>query len=373
MRPFCRPNSLLRCVLPVLFVCVLISFGVFAQTESPVRNSESLNPFGLLAEWQAPLRELSSEITKPLPPASKVSLLVKNISSLPPDEVAPFESALKAQLAAAGVRLVTGNAADTAVQLTLSEGVEGYVAVAQITSNINEEVAIVTLPHIAKNASQTDGVLLDSKLVWQQSAQLLDFALPAAPGFSQNVLAVLEPHRLMFYSRDLTPQWQAVRSLHSESSIATRDWRGHIQLSQGSSSGDARWPGNECKGDFLRPASVACAASDHRDEAWISNDSSAPFVPASGGDAVSIALQCRFHPIALTTGGGDWTQPDFIQAYELRTAAGDAPVPSGSPINFAGPVMAIWPAGTPGVARAVIRNLQTGNYEAYVITATCSQ
>ena len=373
MRPFCRPNSLLCCLLSVLFVCVLASAGSSAQTESPVHNNASLDSSGVPTEWQGPLRELSSKITKLLPPTSRVNALVKNISSLPPDEVAPLEGALKAQLAAAGVRLVGENAADTAVQLTVSEGVEGYVAVAQITSNSNEQVAIVTLPPIAKNASQTDGVLLDAKLIWQQPAPILDFALPAVPGFSQNVLAVLEPKRLVFYSRDLTPQWQPVRALESESSVATRDWRGHIELSQGSSSGDARWPGNECRGDFLRPASVACAASDHRDDGWISNDSSAPFVPVSGGDAVSIALQCRFQPIALATGGGDWTQPDFVQAYELRTAGSDAPVPSGSPINFGGPVMAIWPAGAQGIARAVVRNLQTGNYEAYVITATCTQ
>ncbi|HKQ89010.1 MAG TPA: hypothetical protein VJS43_19800 [Candidatus Acidoferrales bacterium] len=298
---------------------------------------------------------------------------MNNISSLAPGDVAPIESALKARLASAGVRLGAGNPADTPLQVTLSEGVEGCVAVAQVKSNGTEQVAIVTLPHTLRNASQTGDVLLDAKLIWQQATQMLDFALPATAGFSQNALAILEPRRLVFYSRDLTPQWQVTRTVQSESAVATRDWRGHIELSQSSSSGNARWPGNECKGDFLRPASVACVPSDHRDDAWISGDSRAPFVPVSGGDAVSITLQCRFHPIALATGGGDWTQPDFIQAYELRTTGGDAPVPSGSPINFSGPVIAIWPGNEPGVARAVIRNLQTGNYEAYVVTATCSQ
>ncbi|HKV47992.1 MAG TPA: hypothetical protein VJN69_07875 [Candidatus Acidoferrales bacterium] len=350
-----------------------MSAGVAAQAESPLSNGETLNLSAAPAEWQGALRELSSQILKLLPPASKVSILVKNISSLPPDDLEALESALKAQLAVAGARLVTATGADTTIQLTVSQGVEGYVAVAEVTSNGNEQVAVVTLPHVAKNASQTDGVLLDAKLIWQQPAQILDFALPAAPGFSQNILAVLEQKRLVFYSRDLTPQWQPVRALESQSSVATRDWRGHIEVSQGDSSADARWLGNECKGDFLRPTSVACAASDHRDDAWISDDSSAPFVPASGGDAVSIALQCRFQPVALVTGGGDWTQPDFVQAYELRTSGSDAPAPSGSPINFGGPVMAIWPSGAPGIARAVVRNLQTGNYEAYVITATCSQ
>ncbi len=351
---------------------MLASRGVSSQT-SPVPVGQSLNSFSVPPEWQDPLRELSSEIAKLIPPSSKIDLLLHNISSLAPEDVAPVESMLKTQLANAGVRFAAGNAADMPVQVTLSEGVEGYVVVAQAGSNGNEQVAIATLPHTSANASQMDGVLLDAKLMWRQSTQILDFALPAAPGFSQDLLAVLEPQRLVFYSRDLGPQWHIVRELRSEPSVATRDWHGHIELSQAGSSGDARWPGGECKGDFLRPASVACSASDQRDETWTSGDSQAPFVPASGGDAVSIALQCRFHPIALVTGGGDWTQPDFIQAYEIRSANTDGTVPSGSPINFDGPVMSIWPASTPGVARAVVRNLQTGNYEAYVVTATCSQ
>lgn len=325
----------------------------------------------LPAEWQSHIRDLSSKIAKLVPPSSNIALLASNISSLAPEDIAAVESALKTQLASAGVHFATVGAADTPVRITLSEGVDGYVAVAQVDSNGNDQVAIVMLPPIPGNAAQADGVLLDAKLVWQQSTQILDFALPAMPGFSQNTLAVLEPQRLAFYSRDLTPQWQFVREIASPSSIATRDWRGRIELSQ--TSGDARWPGSECKGDFLRPASVTCSASNHRDEAWISSELRTPLMPANGGDAVSIALQCRSHPIALATGGGDWTQSDFIQAYEMRSLNREGVVPSGGAVNFDGPVMAIWPASAPAVARAVIRNLQTGNYEAYVVTATCSQ
>jgi len=373
MRSSCRPNSLLRYFLSVLFLCVLASFSVLSQTGPPVKTGEPFEPSsGAPAEWQKALRDLTSKIAKTVLPASRVAVLVNNISSLEPEDVAAIESILRTQIESAGVHLGTGNTADLTVQVTLSEGVEGYVAVAQVKSNGNEQVTIVTLPFMARNASQTRGVLLDAKLVWQQSAQMLDFALPAAPGFSQNVLAVLEPKQLVFYSRDLTPQWQVMRALQSEPSVATRDWRGHIDLSQSGSSGDARWPGSECKGDFLRPASVTCTSSDHRDDAWISGDSRAPFLPVSGGDTVSTALQCRSHPIALATGGGDSTQPDFIQAYELRTTGSDAPAPSGSPINFDGPVLAIWPGSASGAARAVVRNLQTGNYEAYVVTATCN-
>jgi len=38
-----------------------------------------------------------------------------------------------------------------------------------------------------------------------------------------------------------------------------------------------------------------------------------------------------------------------------------------------GPVTALWPAEVSGRARAVVENLQTGNYEAHLVTATCNQ
>ncbi len=372
MRPFCRHNnSSLQYAIPVLLLFALAPIAISSQVQSPVQTGEASDSSGVPAEWQNPLRELSARIAKLLSPGSKIALAVNNISPLAPEDIAFIENMLKIQLASDGVHF--GSGSDAPMQVTVSEGVDGYIVTAQIKTNANEQVAIVTLPRIARSAPQSDGVLLDAKLIWQQPTQFLDFALPAAPGFSQNLLAVLEPQRLVFYSRDIALQWQLVRAIQSESSIASRDPRGHIEFSLSSSAGDARWPGTECKGDFLRPASVACTASDHRDDGWISGDSRAPFVPVSGGDAVSVGLQCRSNPIALATGGGDWTQPDFIQAYETRSANVEGTVPSGSPINFSGPVMAIWASGAPGVARAVIRNLQTGNYEAYLVTATCTQ
>jgi hypothetical protein len=364
-----------RRLLPALFLCTIACVAAFSQLPQPARVPSPAAASPPIA-WEDEMRDLAAEIAKLAPPPARINLLVNNISSLTPEEVAPIQAALRTQLANHGVRFGNGDAADTPVQVTLSEGIEGYVAVAQVKRNGTEQVAMVTVPRGVKSAPRAGGVVLDAKLIWQQSAQILDFALPAAQPGEQTLLAVLEPTRLVFYSQGLA-DWQFARGVDSDSAWVTRDWRGHIDLSQvaeqGPNAGDARWQKNECKGDFEHPNTVTCTVNERTGDAWIAGNVRAPFTPPGGGDVVSIALQCRAHPVALATGGGDWTQADFIQGYELLGGPSQAASASGNAINFSGPITAIWPAGAPGTARAIVHNLQTGNYEAYLVTATCSQ
>ena len=86
------------------------------------------------------------------------------------------------------------------------------------------------------------------------------------------------------------------------------------------------------------------------------------------GDGVLLDDECNGGRVALATGAGDWTQPDSLQAYELRDGA---MVESGDPLAFAGPVLALWPSNDLKAARVVWRNLQTGEYEASFISVTC--
>ena len=43
------------------------------------------------------------------------------------------------------------------------------------------------------------------------------------------------------------------------------------------------------------------------------------------------------------------------------------------PLEMDGPVVAMWSAENGGPARAVVHNLKTGNYEAYLLKVGCSQ
>ena len=361
MRPS-RRLSISLCLLNSLF-----ALSLFAISPARLAAGQVAPP-----QWGDKLRELAAKVAALAAPAARINLTVSNLSSLGADDIGTIQSALKTQLASRGFRFVNSDSADVTVQVTLAEGDAGYVIVAQVRRSENEQVAMFTVPRGAQSAERAGGVMLNAKLIWQQAAQILDFALPARADNSQNTMAVLDPGRLAFYARAQS-QWQFVREFDSESGPASRDWRGRIDLSQGAAAGDARWPRTECKGDFTQPATVNCQLATRSGETWISGDLQAPFAPPGGGDAVSVGLQCGMYPVALATGGGDWTQPDVVQAYEIRAASTGGAVASGDPINFDGPVTSIWPGATQGTARAVVHSLRTGNYEAYVVTATCNE
>ncbi len=81
----------------------------------------------------------------------------------------------------------------------------------------------------------------------------------------------------------------------------------------------------------------------------------------------ALASTCSGSPLVLSTGPGDWTVPDFIQAYEDKNPR----EPIAQPIQFPGPILALWPSEDGKTARVVSRNLQTGAYEASIVSVSC--
>jgi hypothetical protein len=85
-----------------------------------------------------------------------------------------------------------------------------------------------------------------------------------------------------------------------------------------------------------------------------------------------LSSNCEESPRYLVTGRGDYTQTDRIT---LASAAGDAAAADetyrGS-VDMPGPVLDISVAENAKAAAAVVKNLSTGNYEVYRITAVCS-
>ncbi|HUJ83264.1 MAG TPA: hypothetical protein VLW83_15370, partial [Candidatus Acidoferrales bacterium] len=88
-----------------------------------------------------------------------------------------------------------------------------------------------------------------------------------------------------------------------------------------------------------------------------------------GSDIVTLAPVCGSQWQVLATQAGDWTQADRLQLYEITEQRA---VPVGQPLDLPGPVLALWPASDGKSARVVVRNLETGAYEASIVTAACS-
>ena len=131
-------------------------------------------------------------------------------------------------------------------------------------------------------------------------------------------------------------------------------------------------PALECTGDLAKPVAMQCATTGANGR-FPREMKQLPLAgPVSNGnesgDGLLLDLNCGDARVALVTGSGDWSEPDSIQAFELRD---EALVPSGDPLPFEGPVLALWPSADLKSARAVALNLRTGMYEASIISVTC--
>lgn len=86
-----------------------------------------------------------------------------------------------------------------------------------------------------------------------------------------------------------------------------------------------------------------------------------------------LSSSCEPSPRYLTSGKGDYAQPDQIllgsPALEGKPAAADDS--NSSSVDTPGPILGITLAENGAAALAAVRNLSTGNYEVYRITAVC--
>jgi hypothetical protein len=90
-----------------------------------------------------------------------------------------------------------------------------------------------------------------------------------------------------------------------------------------------------------------------------------------GDRTADLLASCEESPRYLLAGRGDYTQTDRIRLAVAAVSASADESYAGS-LEMPGPVLDISVAENPKTATAVVRNLSTGNYEVYRITAVCS-
>jgi hypothetical protein len=356
MRPLLRILPRLRVTIIASFLCVTSSAS-FAQ---------------LPPQWNDAVRALANKIAAAAAPAHSLALNMTNTSSLGATDASAVSSALTAELARSHFTILSPASsppADAQVQLTLSEGAEGYVWVAQIRRGAEngEQVSIVAAPVLADTfpGAARKSLALSQKLIWRQPEKFLDFALLPADPSSSIRLVILEPERLAFYAPG-EGEWQlqhAVRIPHS--APWPRDVTGEIDAS----AGKASLPSVNCEGDFARPETLQCVAVRQAKGSTTIADQEQLEINGHSADFVALGKVCdSFGPILLVTGPGDWTVPDELRAYE---APGGPPVAIGQAIEFPGPILAHAPADDGKSARVVSRDLQTGMYEASIVSVSC--
>ncbi len=369
---------------------------------------------------------LAQKIAAALGPSHSFSLDVKDVSASAPVELAGIRQTLEDDITLRGDRSVP-SPADVQVQVTISQTVAGFVLVAEIHRGDAQQVAVVPVggsEELPPQPGPEPGI--QRKIIWQQATPLLDFA--QVPADSRRVLwYFLEPERLAVYEFD--DGAQVLREARPISRrYSSRDLRGHLMVADamnvsaftGGVRCDASWNPSfsvECRenaGQQWPMGTVTWTANPSRNyfsgsitfsnslqakyPPFFSSASPSPettglsssrrivagldgqtqlFVgapePASsfdgwGSDIVPIESGCGSAWQVLVTGAGDWTRKDQIQLYEIRDRKA---IPIGQPMDLPGPILALWPVGDGKSARVVSRSLESGMYEASIVSISC--
>jgi len=349
-----------------------------------------------------------------------VSVEYRNASSLGSGEFGQARGAFEAALKEAGLR-VSDIAPVAELRLTLSENQTQYLLVEEAGKGDERQVWMAAWKRAGPAAAAVPGMALDRKLEWEQEEQILDVAFPATG------MLVLSLSKVTLYTRR-NGSWELRQAVPlSPGKPWPRDPRGRLRVT--GASFQAFLPGMVCGGAAEPSLSMECRADD---EPWVLESGSratllanfavtrnyfdgrvatgtglrktiAPFYSAAsveergrplwllatldgrtqifdaglepagavagwGSDIAGTEASCGGGRQVLATRPGDAGQPDAIQAFAIvNRAAG----PLTAPVEFAGPVTALWPSSATS-ALAVARNPQTGRYAAYVITVVCS-
>jgi hypothetical protein len=339
-----------------------------------------------------------------------VSYDVRNLSSLSGREFSNLSSAFQEELLRHGARISPADAG-AALVLTVTENPHAYIGIVQIRRKESSENVMEVLGPIegAPAAELTYGLAVHKEFLFSQDTPILDVVLE---GDSQHALA-LEPQGISTYELQ-GDHWVLTAAGHLPVRRSSdRQPRGFLFF--GIDAGTAYLPGEMCNVSILDAKGWKCEKCDEpifpvssrvitgkKTETWISAAQMGPEqatrIIATGQDGLARLYEDGPDPVAafsgwgseiasvhsgcgsgwqlLVTGKGDWTRADTIQAVEIQERQAQ---PVSSPIELAGAVTALHALATRfagersagGSALAVVRNLQTGRYEAYRVSITC--
>lgn len=346
--------------------------------------------------------------------ATSVDCQFQNLANLGSNAFARFVAAFQAELLRRSVKL---EASDASVNLvvSVSRGSSEFIGVAQILRKENPETVMESLGSVNSIVAPEPAfsLILRREFLFSDDRPILDVLLnqdgkhAEALGSDDLSAYELQGDDWVLTGSDQLPIQQPPQ----------RDGRGF--LFAGIDSQAAYLPGELCTLSALDkkgwncvpsadPMPVRTVSSDLMAGkilgAWISaaqfetggkprlivtgqdglarlyEDAAQPvaFFPDWGSQVASIYSGCGSGWQLLVTGTGDWTQPDKIQAVDL---ADSRPQTVSDPMEFPGPILALHTQGprtsdnAPSNARAVAvdRNLQTGRYEAYLLSIACSR
>jgi hypothetical protein len=369
-----RPPRRFLLLLSAIFFCLAVAArgGVcLAQAPQQVQPAAAAQAApqangSLPPKWNEAVHALAEKIALAAAPSRVLQFDVKNMSTLSPAEAAAVRQGLENQLKDLHFRFATTSSVEVRVEVTFSDSTEGRIAVAAVRHGNEQQIIVLPVPNerAFTERRQRESLTLTAELVLEQPEEILDFAVFNFPPPLESTLLIVEPGRLVFY-RSRGSEWELMRTMRILSSTPPgRDMQAMIKIDRN----EIMLSNATCSGLLSNPEEVHCDSSGP----WRSWSSGPRGVPGREGSvSTELSEKCEGGLIELVSGSGDWTQPDSIQPFEYAQAGVPA-VPAGNTLNFDGPVMSLMSNGMGVIARVVVHNLRTGNYEAYLVTATCS-
>jgi len=320
-------------------------------------------------------KELARKIATSLPARTDIFLEIRNSSSLTPEEVSRIAQAVKVELQNLGIGAPANGGGAARVAVTLSESLRSYIWAVEIHFGDASQVVFTTLPRSSENRSVSSAtpLTLRSDKFWEGQEVLLGAALANSSG-GDSLLLLVTPDELLI--RKLGSNAASIVPFPSAQSV-TRDPTGY--LIQNGNRVTVKSMQQICDIDLDVRTLIEChpaeAPPSERPSVRIEEgEPSGPVQMRAARDTqtASVRTNCRPGALYLAAGHGDYTEPDTIGLFESKVADGVInEKPLSDLLHFAGPVMALQSVGT--ASRAIVHNLQTGNYEAYRIFISCEQ
>ena len=309
--------------------------------------------------------KLASEISAKLPAGAPSSCKFVNLSFVSSADAARIEQSFRDGLRPLCAAASPSDAAAAEISITLAENWKEFVWTAQIQTSGGATVLVETSPRgpAGNNGPGAMPLALRAEKIWEGPQRILDStAVKSPPDTHEYWLLTDEGVVLRLVGRTIVSQLQLPRP-----APPSRDPIGTL-MNQG---GDvqANFSGRICT---ISPETFSVTECH---PAPAGGDAVAQAAPRNirqrGNQSAFTEGGCPFVRPILASGGGDYTQKDFIQLFDGSATAPDSNGnPVSAPLFFAGPVISISGAEDLGI---VVHNLDSENYEAYRVYISCAK
>jgi hypothetical protein len=196
-------------------------------------------------KWAQPVSSLADQVAAILGPG-QTRLTIRNLSSIPTDEIPKIRLLFEDDLKAHGV-LVSGAESANAIRVTLSENIRERLWVAEVIEGNQTQVAMVHLDlDSVRQAQAGTGLTLRKQMVLTTRDSVLA-ALETSSG-----LVVVEPEEIVIYANSVEGFREQKRVAIGQRKPLTRDPRGVIFPTRDGDGFEAFVPGMVCEGSFTR-------------------------------------------------------------------------------------------------------------------------